>query len=98
MAITIARLSVLTLMLLPTLGFLAGCAPTGSVVDPGMDDPDVPGAVDEPDGDDSPALSDQALPDFSLPDVNANSARHRELISPRDYLGQVSAWYFGHST
>jgi len=45
-----------------------------------------------------PQTSDDALPDFSLADVNANSARYREDISPRDYLGQVSAWYFGHST
>jgi hypothetical protein len=38
------------------------------------------------------------VPDFSLPDVNETSARYGELVSPRDYLGQVSAWYFGHAT
>lgn len=38
------------------------------------------------------------VPDFSLLDDNANSATYGQAISPRDYLGQVSAWYFGHST
>ena len=37
-------------------------------------------------------------PDFRLADVNPASASFGETISPRDYLGQVSAWYFGHST
>ena len=36
--------------------------------------------------------------DFAVSDVNPNSARHGEAVSPRDYLGQVSAWYFGHAT
>lgn len=39
-----------------------------------------------------------ALPDFALVDVNPTSARSGQTISPRDYLDQVSAWYFGHST
>lgn len=43
-------------------------------------------------------IDDNALPAFSLVDVNLNSARYQELVSPRDYAGQVSAWYFGHST
>jgi len=38
------------------------------------------------------------LPDFSLTDVNANSSRYQKAVSPRDYLGQVTAWYFGHAT
>ena len=36
--------------------------------------------------------------DFSLIDVNPNSATYNQPISPRDYLGQISAWYFGHAT
>ena len=36
--------------------------------------------------------------DFQLEDINPASARFGEMISPRDYLSQVSAWYFGHST
>lgn len=37
-------------------------------------------------------------PDFSLQDVNPNSATSAQLMSPRAQLGKVSAWYFGHST
>lgn len=37
-----------------------------------------------------------AAPDFSLVDVNPNSSRHGEQVSPRDYLQQVSAYYFGY--
>ena len=36
--------------------------------------------------------------DFSLTDGNPNSATYNHSISPRDYLGQTSVWYFGHST
>lgn len=38
------------------------------------------------------------MPDFALPDINPASARFNQAISPRDYLGEVSAWYFGHAT
>jgi hypothetical protein len=38
------------------------------------------------------------VPDFSLRDVNPNSATTNSDISPRDYLQTVSAWYFGHAT
>ncbi len=54
-----------------------------------------PGGSDLPS---PPQASDQARPDFALADVNAESARYQEDVSPRDYLSQVSAWYFGHST
>ena len=36
--------------------------------------------------------------DFSLTDVNPNSATFNQPISPRQFLQQASAWYFGHST
>ncbi len=36
--------------------------------------------------------------EFSLEDVNPDSALFGELVSPRDYLGTVSVWYFGHAT
>jgi hypothetical protein len=36
--------------------------------------------------------------DFSLPDVNPHSTRFEETVSPRDYTGAISAWYFGHAT
>jgi hypothetical protein len=41
---------------------------------------------------------DLRVPDFSLPDVNPASPRAGTNVSPRDYEGQVSAWYFGHAT
>ena len=40
----------------------------------------------------------EEAPDFSLPDVNETSVTYGERVSPRDHLGQVSAYYFGHST
>ena len=49
------------------------------------------------DDDESGGLTGLA-PDFSILDVNPNSATFDSTISPRDYLGRVSAWYFGHST
>jgi len=39
-----------------------------------------------------------AMPDFSLADVNPASGTFARAVSPRQFLGQVSAWYFGHST
>jgi hypothetical protein len=37
-------------------------------------------------------------PDFSLLDVNPNSASTGTNVSPRAYLGLVPAFYFGHAT
>ncbi len=34
-------------------------------------------------------------PDFKLTDTNPNSVRYNSLVSPRDYLLQVSGYYFG---
>ena len=39
-----------------------------------------------------------AVPSFEITDVNPNSATWDQSVSPRDHLGRVSAWYFGHST
>lgn len=39
-----------------------------------------------------------AVPGFSLVDVNPASTTYNQPVSPGDYLGKVSAWYFGHST
>ncbi len=74
----------LSVVMLTSLASLIGCA-----VQP------APGGSGSPS---TPQASDQALPDFALADVNAESARYQENVSPRDYLSQVSAWYFGHST
>lgn len=35
------------------------------------------------------------VPDFRLQDVNPKSPRHNAMVSPRDYLLQVSGYYFG---
>jgi len=80
-------------LLLVVVGTPIGCnvAPPGSAGTPELS-PDEPGATE------TPELSNDALPDFSLPDVNANSTRYQETVSPRDYLGQISAWYFGQAT
>lgn len=36
--------------------------------------------------------------DFSLQDVNESSPTFGQVVSPRDYLEQVSGWYFGRAT
>lgn len=46
----------------------------------------------------SSAAGGVVMPDFSLIDTNPNSSTHGQSVSPRDYLGQVSGWYFGHAT
>jgi hypothetical protein len=37
------------------------------------------------------------MPAFRLPDVNPSSATFGRQVSPRDHLGRISAWYFGHA-
>lgn len=51
---------------------------------------DLPGGEGEGEG--------ERVADFALLDTNPNSATGGELVSPRDFLGQVSGWYFGHAT
>lgn len=46
----------------------------------------------------SAASAGLIVPDFSLTDVNSSSTSYNSPVSPRDYLGQVSGWYFGHAT
>jgi hypothetical protein len=43
-------------------------------------------------------LDPAVKPDFGLVDVSPTSATSGEVVSPRDYLEQVSGWYFGHSS
>jgi hypothetical protein len=40
----------------------------------------------------------QMVADFALLDVNPNSTTHNETVSPRDFVGAVSGWYFGQAT
>lgn len=44
------------------------------------------------------AVESPPMPDFSASDVNPGSDRRKATnvnVSPRDYLNQASAWYFG---
>jgi hypothetical protein len=40
----------------------------------------------------------EPAPDFLVVDVNPNSATASQDVSPRDYVGQVSGYYFGAAT
>ena len=44
------------------------------------------------------AASAGMVSDFDLVDVNPTSSTYQQAVSPRDYLKQVSGWYFGHAT
>lgn len=35
-------------------------------------------------------------PNFSLEDLNSASPTYQQAVSPRDYLEQVSGWYFAN--
>ena len=50
------------------------------------------------DGGGDGGLPDEAMPDFLLEDLNPGSVRFGRMVSPRDYLEQVSGWYFIHAT
>ncbi len=43
-------------------------------------------------------IPEDALSDFSLPDINTASATYQQIISPRDYIQQVTGWYFIKAT
>jgi hypothetical protein len=43
----------------------------------------------------SPAAGQEAVPDFKLNDTNLKSNRRSLQVSPRDYILQVSGFYFG---
>lgn len=45
-----------------------------------------------------PIAVGEVVPDFGLLDVNTASPTSGTVVSPRDYLEQVSGWYFGHAT
>ena len=49
-------------------------------------------------GDTTTVEDPDRAPDFALVDLDPGSPRFGETISPRDYLEQVSGWYFIHST
>jgi hypothetical protein len=41
---------------------------------------------------------DAIAPDFAIVDLNSHSDTYEEAVSPRDYLQQVSGWYFTYAT
>lgn len=45
-----------------------------------------------------PAAPPEAVADVALVDVNPFSPTNGQEVGPRDQLGRVSAWYFGHAT
>ncbi len=45
-----------------------------------------------------PVESTWLAPDFAMPDVNATSLTNDQAVSPRNYLGTVTGWYFGFAT
>jgi len=45
-----------------------------------------------------PLPVDSQAPNFTLVDVNPNSATVNQKVSPRFEVGKISAWYFGHAT
>jgi hypothetical protein len=54
-------------------------------------------------GDDSTSASagdttDPPVAALDLPDVNPSSPTYGSMVSPRDFLEQVSGWFFLHST
>lgn len=59
---------------------------------------DIPDDQIDQDCDGADSSSIQMVSDFSLPDVNPFSATLGQYYSPRDYLQQVSGWYFIHAT
>jgi hypothetical protein len=38
------------------------------------------------------------MTDFKLVDTNPSSSTFEMEVSPRDYIGAISGWYFGHGT
>jgi hypothetical protein len=40
-------------------------------------------------------LATEPVQDFALQDVNPTSATYQADVSPRQYVGQISAYYFG---
>ena len=46
----------------------------------------------------APGVSEDAVADFSLEDLNPSSATYGQPVSPRDTLEAVSGWYFVHAS
>jgi hypothetical protein len=40
----------------------------------------------------------EIMPDFTLTDVNPTSSTYDPTVSPRNFMGKVSGYYFGFAT
>jgi hypothetical protein len=69
-------------------------SPQGADAGPSADAWTVADAQDSGGEASAPAIA----PDFSLPDLNPNSASFRRDVSPRARRGQITAWYFATAT
>jgi len=78
-------------------GVLGAGGFAGALVD-ASSDAEPSDALAEDGSGDGTVVAATVVPDFKLVDENPASSSYQKLVSPRDYLGQVSAWYFGHST
>lgn len=45
-----------------------------------------------------PPVTSEPMPEFALADVNPASATSGQQVGPSRYRGQVSGWYFTHTT
>ncbi len=70
----------------------------GGPSDSGSSDSGAPDSGDSGEPDTGGAPDTFPQPDFALLDENPSSPRSGEVVSPRDYLEQVSGWYFTHAT
>ena len=77
---------------------------TGDTNDTGSDDTGDTGdtadtaVIDTGDTGETTGPGPNAVPDFLLADINPNSSTMGQNISPRDYLQQISGWYFIKAT
>lgn len=87
------------------VGLVGGCAGTGG---DGSADKVATEGSESTEGSDGSFVTDEdsgsgsdglvQAPDFSLIDINVNSATYEDAISPRDRLEMVSGWYFTHAS
>jgi hypothetical protein len=75
---------------------------TGSTEGGSSDDSGLDTGEDTGDGSDTGEeplpISPDAVPDFSLVDLNPNSSTFGQPVSPRDLLARTSGWYFVRAT